>query len=163
MAESCHSLLVSQLSFLLQVWPCSNRTLIWERSACPRSCSSSTCPFRAMPCDERSSDRAPVARPVLQSSRTLGAGRDDPRIEHGVYRRHRRECRACPRCSGRLNASVVDVQWVIEAYSLLLCRFPPCRRFVRRSVRTSADFSAWHHAFLRRLGLVRLRFSRFGS
>ena len=71
----------------------------------------------------RRSSVAHRPRSLLQGSRTLDARRDDSGIEHGLHRRHGRECRACPRCSGTLNASVVDVQWVIEAYSLLLSAF----------------------------------------
>ena len=40
--------------------------------------------------------------------RAVDSGHDDPRIEHGLHRRHGRQC-------GR-DATVQDVQWVVEAY-----------------------------------------------
>ena len=53
------------------------------------------------------------------SEPALGSRRDDPRVEHGLHRRHGRQRRAAgdpagPGCHG------VEAQWVVEAYALLL-------------------------------------------
>jgi hypothetical protein len=76
--------------------------------------------FIRPPCDEPLV-RSPRPPPLLQGGRTLGARRDNRGIEHGFHRWHGRERRVA--LQRGLNANVVDAQWVIEAYSLLLAAF----------------------------------------
>src|SRR5213082_1123728 len=63
---------------------------------------------------------------------------------------------ALPALQANLNATIVDVQWVIEAYSLLLSA-PACRRIFGRPLRTTPDFSDWYRAVRVGIRMVRSR------
>ena len=53
----------------------------------------------------------------LKDKRGLDPCGDDSRFQHGLHRRHRRQRRPS-RLQSNLNANVIDVQWVVEAYAL---------------------------------------------
>ena len=88
-------------------------------------------------------------------SPALDPRRDDPRLEHGVHRRHASSTSRCRRCSASCRRDVADVQWVVEAYALLLAalllvggslgdRFGRRRVFAhrRRALRRGVDLAA---------------------
>ena len=64
----------------------------------------------------------------------------DSRPEHGVYRQHCRECILTGAASKPERYYIVDVQWVIEGYSLLLAALFLVGGVAGRSLWTAPDF-----------------------